>query len=528
MAENIKIPPGVQKGADYLMEAISDGRIREGQCLASIPELAGQAGISSVTMWKALGFLRKQGIVDGMRGKPFTVAPRALRKVVDCSPKTTVPDGDNSPSYLWQRVRNRLAKDILSGVYSSADTLPSVKEMQLIYRTTFRPLKKALDALCREGMILPHKKTYAPVSLTSHRANAGIRVILLSDQEKKLWPGSLNEECIRILETECVAANVELQVIGYTETGKFFFARSDEELKPISSLKDSDAILGYLYLIILDDEWRDAILRRLVSFNKPVALLDVVGGWDLSTRSQNNYVKHFSAATSSLPGRIAARYFLETGHRTVAYISPFHRARWSQNRWDGIRETFAAAGHEHAVTPFVWNKPPEVHSVYHDDALKNCPIDKLVNFFNTWKKSVPHFYVKRMDSYFNFQLGWRILTVAEFYRQLHKLFDSALGHENISAWIVANDDVALAALEYLQMNKIDVPGKISLLSFDDTRESLRQGITSYNFNMRAVVRTMLDYVLNTRTAKRKSTYQPSEIDGVIIERMTTARLRIRG
>ncbi|MBD3347129.1 MAG: GntR family transcriptional regulator [Chitinivibrionales bacterium] len=523
----MRISPGIKKAIESVFTEISSGRISPGDRLPGIPRLAQSSGVSPVTMWKAMNILREKGIVEGIRGNPFIVTSDALQKIGVFKSTLNEPVQKVRSSCLWQRIRLRLLKDVLNGVYGSNGVLPTLKELRQKYGISFRPLKKALTALCEEGVLAPRNRLYHVVSLSSSRSNSCVRVIMLSDQEKKLWAGSLNEECIRTLESECSRANVELQVVGYMESGKFFFARSDERLRPISTLSDDDSVLGYLYIVIQNDECRDIFLRRLSSFGKPVAVLDVVGGWELPLYAQKPYVKHFTTAISPLPGEIAARYLLEMGHRKVAYISPFHQAAWSKNRLAGIRKIFAGAGYDSAVTSCTWNNPPDIHSSYHDDALKNCPIEPLVEFFNKWKKDIPRFYINRMDSYFNFQLQWRILTIAEFNRQLHSLFDAALADDSVTVWVAANDTVALAAIEYLDLNEIEVPESISLISFDDTWESLRQGITSYNFNMQAVVHTMLGYVLNTRSVKSMGFYRPVEIEGMIIERMTTGKMQLK-
>ncbi|MBD3321582.1 MAG: hypothetical protein GF350_10860 [Chitinivibrionales bacterium] len=76
-------------------------------------------------------------------------------------------------------------------------------------------------------------------------------------------------------------------------------------------------------------------------------------------------------------------------------------------------------------------------------------------------------------------------------------------------------------MDFLNRKKIAVPGRISLIGFDDTAEALQHHLTSYNFNVEALMRLMLNYIVNTRSVPKKK--HPVEVDGMIVERATVGR-----
>ena len=84
-----------------------------------------------------------------------------------------------------------------------------------------------------------------------------------------------------------------------------------------------------------------------------------------------------------------------------------------------------------------------------------------------------------------------------------------------------DDSTALCALKYLRSRGIRVPQDIAVIGFDDILLGLGAGLTTYNFNISAVVRAMLDHVFGGPMTRRGK--GPIEIPGVIIERASTGK-----
>lgn len=83
--------------------------------------------------------------------------------------------------------------------------------------------------------------------------------------------------------------------------------------------------------------------------------------------------------------------------------------------------------------------------------------------------------------------------------------------------MTANDKIGLQALEYLRNQGVSVPRDISVVGFDNTREALAADLTSFDFNLPAIVHTMLDHIVNYDGWKRRDRIR-REVEGVLIER----------
>jgi DNA-binding LacI/PurR family transcriptional regulator len=66
--------------------------------------------------------------------------------------------------------------------------------------------------------------------------------------------------------------------------------------------------------------------------------------------------------------------------------------------------------------------------------------------------------------------------------------------------------------------------KISIIGFDDTFEAFRCGLTSYNFNIQALVQLMLNHVVNPSNLIVSKRTRAVEIEGMLVERQTTHKI----
>ncbi|MBD3418482.1 MAG: hypothetical protein GF398_00035 [Chitinivibrionales bacterium] len=101
-------------------------------------------------------------------------------------------------------------------------------------------------------------------------------------------------------------------------------------------------------------------------------------------------------------------------------------------------------------------------------------------------------------------------------RKLDKMFAAALRDKDIQAWVCANVQTAIAALDFLKKKRIAVPGSISVIGFDDSVESLQHNLTSFNFNMRACAHCALNFILRKQYSRN-----PVDRGEMIIERASS-------
>ena len=108
---------------------------------------------------------------------------------------------------------------------------------------------------------------------------------------------------------------------------------------------------------------------------------------------------------------------------------------------------------------------------------------------------------------------------------LQPLFEQAIAMPAITAWVTANDAIAVCALEFLRVRGVDVPGRISLISFDDSVSAMTRRITSYNFNLPGIVSAAFRHVLRSNHQTQAPRSRTVEIPGTIVERETSGRAR---
>jgi DNA-binding LacI/PurR family transcriptional regulator len=110
------------------------------------------------------------------------------------------------------------------------------------------------------------------------------------------------------------------------------------------------------------------------------------------------------------------------------------------------------------------------------------------------------------------ELGWNRIR-----RDFEALAEQAAASE-ATAWIGANDSVALMATAWLKARDIEVPGTLSVAGFDDTSAALRADLTSYRFDSASMSRTMLLQILSSRSGAALSHH-----GGVMVPRGSSTR-----
>ncbi|MBD3421840.1 MAG: GntR family transcriptional regulator [Chitinivibrionales bacterium] len=434
----------------------------------------------------------------------------------------------NASQDLVERIRS----DILNGMFPPHQPLPSYKEMRFRYSTNFRTLKKALATLFSEGLLQRHKRTYEPVMARQSKSSTHIRFLGPATGEKKIALSICSENTPHFIEKTCRQMNVIPEFYGY---GTREYAEPFEPLniegsnwflpmgsKKFVSLADSDSVSGYVVFRTAPTGDEDFVFRWLSHVaKKPVIICDIVGDFRVPRYLTNSKNGLFSVAISTNTGRQAAKYLHELGHRHIAYISPFHQAKWSVNRLRGVRSLFDIPGSGRSVRSFVLDNPPKIFDFYSEDAHKLCSVTSLNNAFEQWKENVPAAFSRAAAPFFSFTLPFRLLSRAALEQEMEKLFDRALEQKEITAWVCSNDIIALMALDYLERKDITVPQEISVLGFDDSEQAYTRRLTSYNFNVDILIYRIINSILNPRVFPKS--HKAVEIDGMIMERDTTGR-----
>jgi DNA-binding LacI/PurR family transcriptional regulator len=131
--------------------------------------------------------------------------------------------------------------------------------------------------------------------------------------------------------------------------------------------------------------------------------------------------------------------------------------------------------------------------------------------------SLPRTYGQRIDRFLRHQLMWEFLHT-EVACAMEPLCERALKDGAITAWVAANDETATILMDFLQMRGVKVPRQISVISFDNFHDAARRRLTSYDFNLRAVLHAALTFLVHTAEftdLRRKSVI---EMPGMLVER----------
>ncbi|MBD3343893.1 MAG: GntR family transcriptional regulator [Chitinivibrionales bacterium] len=462
-------------------------------------------------MWKATQKLQKQGILSSIKGH-YIIINKPDSDHQESSGQSLIPD--RAP-ILWEKIKAQLAKDILNHVFPPDNPLPSLKELQHHYHINFRTLRKALDALVEEGIIIPRNRGYAVAAVAKRRSN--VRIILVGHWENgHLALGMHDETFLRSLEVSCAQAEIPLELIGVEKQENGIFPRligSGEAC----NLSRGDEVLGYLYLSNIADDTHTVIVNSLAQTKKPVAVLDETGAWPAVPRHLSSRLFRFFRNTiSPVPAQQVARLLLSLEHKRIAYISPFHANVWSIRRIEGLQSVYKEAGNIDNVVPFV-----EALS-HKQEAVQRTDIGKLIDYYEQWKTSIPDEFKIEIDPVVEL-IRTRAVRWGELRYKLNPLFDKLCNDRSISAWVFPTDFLGTIAQDYLNDKGYKVPDDISVISFDDSYRALRNGLTSYNFNMPAAVNAMLGFVTNSYAANLPSKNGIVEIEGMIVERGSLTR-----
>jgi DNA-binding LacI/PurR family transcriptional regulator len=114
---------------------------------------------------------------------------------------------------------------------------------------------------------------------------------------------------------------------------------------------------------------------------------------------------------------------------------------------------------------------------------------------------------------------------AVLHRELLPLFEQALGIPDVTAWVCANDGIAIHALRFLRLRKVPVPEQLSVVGFDNTGDASYNNLTSYEFDVSAIALKMLDHILRPESALFPAPQRVVNSEGMVIPRGSTARAR---
>jgi DNA-binding transcriptional regulator YhcF (GntR family) len=490
----------IERAVSFLRSFLDSNTVAPGSRLPTVKDLAAQCGVSGGSMSKAVQRLKSDGVLAGVQGQPTRVAGGG-ESISD------MLGGGGALRTTWRRLYAQLERDILLGVYSNNPVLLSIKEMQHRYGVSYPTVRKTLRELWEQGYIEPRGNSFRVVPL--HISGAGgARIVLLC------WGGESgtlrletpwDREFFRAIEQECSARKITLDTILFTSDSghlKFISAREGRTVR----LSRDKSVLGYIFRTIganLTPD-PDRLLHELIALDKPVAVFDDMGHDVPFTKRllMSHCFRIFPVGTSVNDAHIVGRYLLEKGHRSIAFISAYHRAEFSRIRFQGLCEIFERAGILHGV-----------HSV---------TLDTFVSPWDYYLAALRRKYAndKRREHDTITDTEKAALIREEQRRRIVPLLDTALNLHECTAWVTATDSTGVVAYSFLRGRGIH-PGKdIALIGFDDSFAALEAGVTTYRFNFSGILGGMIHYIVSPVSFAGAFRGKTVTVDGMIIERLT--------
>jgi DNA-binding transcriptional regulator YhcF (GntR family) len=485
--------------------------------LPSLKEVSESTGVSLVTCLKAARYLQSKGVVVIRPGKGIFVADP--RKAMPSENPATA----SAAHCAWQRCRDAMLADIYAEAYGSDMPLPSINELARTYGVHHQTARKALQALIDERAIVKQRRSYRVRGLPKRQNRSTIALIVPSMSGYGMFRPQRHQQFALAMEQACLKHGLLLEGFGYDadENGAVLLNRNNVPASE-QMLEEIPLLLGCIVLCWNEVAPMSDFMQRLLGMRKPVAICDEAGNQSLiSSPPGDRLFTRFVTAYTSVCGVRVARYLLGKGHRRVAYMSPYHASRWSRNRLAGIQAEYARGGCEGGVVPFTLQGFANYYEFGRDEdnasfarqigGIADQIHQRLPNCSAPLQKYLGGIYEELLN-----------LKTLESQRQFESpLFEQALRDAAVTAWVAANDMVAIHALDYLGAVKADVPGRIALIGFDNSVEAFQNKLTSYDFDMAGLARHMLAFVLDphNRTLRNRPAAL-HELDGFVQERVT--------
>jgi DNA-binding LacI/PurR family transcriptional regulator/DNA-binding transcriptional regulator YhcF (GntR family) len=526
--------PAPQRAAQWLRLQIQQGLWGATGVLPSLETLAAMAGVSRFTMWRAVRILVNEKALDTKRGSGIRL--RNEEK----------PDG----TLRWKYCEQQLSGSIYNGEFPPGTQLPPISKLMLQYSACYKTVHKALSFLARSRVLLQTGTRYlVPPLVTPGKT---LEVVLLS--EGAVETNEAQRSLIQIAEQQAQKIGVRLVRFEHTFSTPF----NNIELQRLLARKTvAGFVIDFWGLGSLEREQHfQTLLSTLYASRKPFGILDEVGALALSEpmRSSNRVLS--VGVSSYRAGADIGRYLLHSGHRRAVFLTPSSNLIWSQRRYAGLEQTFAGSGISgaqvtmHQMTPsagvsqiacsaarlsraemkilFDWLAPAELDHLLSNSAglaqrLRLKP-DEIRQIHHQAKIAIQLYNAGGQEGIANAMRFHIFELIGHQYgnRFLQPTFEQLLTDRIVTAWVAATDGIGHAALTYLHEHAIDIPGKLSLVAFDNSQTAAADDLSSYDFDMQGRLHHALSFVAGRMPAHAKK-HNIDEWPGILYQRQSSGK-----
>ncbi len=518
----------LQRSLIYLRNEIKNGTWLQGSRIPSIRILARQAQVSAAAMCAARAQLREEGVITVIKNRGAYLGK--AKPLASNNPTATALE----ESQRWQRLKTQIERDVFEGTFTAGEPMPSLRDLQKIYSVSYKPLRKAIEAIAAEGVVVPFKKTYMVPHL--RRAHGTLVFICSPDASSRLFFGGYPmTEFLYALHREGGKSMINISVQTYDPT-----RRRTLFTHQLQAIQERHSVLGYIvWTGMLPDRKLEQVLQSLkevrkpdpqhAGLEKPVAVIDTT--WETAT-TQNLHRQSDSAGwafrvftvAGLAAGRQVGQHLLKAGHRKVAFLSYCHKELWSQYRYRGLVQAFQGAGFGDGVHKFVIEEIDDRLNAMTVPSDIEEYLQRAKNFLAVSEEATHRYYADYALEQMQASI-WNFIHQLKIAKLVEPLLASALEEPGITAWVAVNDRMALLARDHLTNKGVRIPKDMSVVGFDDSKAATDNDITSYSFAFAEIARKVLVSLLSPRRlyAGRDSDF--TECDGLLIERGSTSPQR---
>jgi DNA-binding LacI/PurR family transcriptional regulator/DNA-binding GntR family transcriptional regulator len=586
MADTSPSKPLAQADA-FLAQRVSEARSQGLTHLSTLKVLAGEAGVSTATMHKAVAALRSKGIlstagsrsirivshppaqkravdsllalVDMLRGRsesqlPTVVALAARAGVSLCTMARAISHLKDAGVLTASRGRairlaGAAAPQLTKAPTSAAPAAPPGHKW---LRLTRELRADILAGIYPPGCLLPPGKEllsrYGVCRATLGKALAELnraktiaaertrfRVPLLAGPPGRstivlVLRGTPKGDLFRLSpRTATSLRSLEIECFGaglrlvVATWNGWRFSLLDPQRPSAAQALEREPLLGYIVWTMGLDNLSPDVLLQRLYGQRLPVAVFDESSGLRLPWAEGVRVKQFVLGTSAAAGRSVGRYLLGLGHRRVAFISSVHESDYSVNRLAGLSEAYAEAGAAGGVQTFTLTHAIDLAKESQQRWAATRRVMQAAGEAGVVAMQGSRFPNELASEH----LGWEFDTFwlqQRLSETLAPLLEAAVAASDLTAWVGVNDEAALAALDFLRRRRTKVPQELSVLGLDNSVAATYQRLTSYNFNAQAAMRAMLAFVLDPRREPWNPRRDaPIEIEGHVNERATTAR-----
>lgn len=499
--------PATERAIDFLRRI---ARERDpGTLLGTLVDLARQAGVGRSTMVAASRQLRDEGLVEVIPHRGVLAAHPGAGERLRNPPVDTY-----QPRLRWQRIAEQIRSQARGGALLHESRPTRVTAIAAACGADYRTVRKALNALVAEGTLLETGSGFVTVMARPERRRNTVVLIARGgiDQDELFVMSDRSRETYRELQVECAERGLSLRPVlfHYAGTNRLVCADTNRDFE--ITREDLDHTVGFVvWTPGLRDLGLTSFVRTLSSQGLPVAILDETGR---GPRRPPRMATCYRVGFGEKPGLDMGRYLAALGHRKVAYVVLNGSTLARDARLDGLRRGLAERTSSTQVDTFALLSETSPMPVDRGDVITPFLHDAL----STRRSPENELMAEAMRRlYATLKLEY---TRGANAREGEQVFRALTSRTDLTAWVCANDDIALPALRYARQHRIDVPGRLSIVGFDDIPQAAMAGLTTYSFGIRRTVRAIVHGLLAPHHRPGTEERMPP---GRVVERETAGR-----